>query len=142
MKTYRSHTFVAEITESHLRTNPNHRLAMRERALRPALRLGLHLGGVLLLVIVMPMRSRAEGEVHQREEGEDVRLNESDEDLEEIERDRAEHREKEADHDQQHLAGEDIAEETEAERDDAQRLEQQLQQADDQPNRPVLQGEV
>src|SRR5262245_41893719 len=131
MKTYRSHAFVAEITDSHLRTNPNHRLVMRERTLGTTLRLGLHLASVLLLRILMPMRSRAEGEVHQREEGEDVRLNESDEDLEEIERDRAEHREKEADHDEQHLASEDVAEETEAERDDAQRLEQQLQQAHD-----------
>ena len=70
-------------------------------------------------MILSAMRGRAECEEHQREEGEDERLNEPHEDLEEIERDRAEEWEQKANDDQQHLPREDVAKETEAERDDA-----------------------
>ena len=85
-------------------------------------------GGMMLLGIVMLMRRRPQCEEQQRQEGKDERLDEADEDFQEVERNRGETRTNERHHQQQHISGKDIAKKTEAEREHAQQFQEELNQ--------------
>ena len=101
-----------------------------------------HFGDVLFLRILMPMTGCAQGHEDKGQEGKDKRLNETDEDLEEVERYRSNKGEQVTYHEQEHISGEQIPKKTEAQRDDTQRLEHQLQYSDDQNQRALFEAEV
>src|SRR5579885_1528281 len=84
-------------------------------------------GGMLLFRVLVSVAGRAQRHEDERQEGEDKRLDEANEQFEEVERNGTDERHQERDDEQQHVAGEQVAKKTEAERQDAQRFKNQFQ---------------
>src|SRR3974390_1038840 len=101
-----------------------------------------HLGDMLFFGILMSMSGCAQSHKDESQEGKDKRLNETDEDFEEVERNGSYKRQQETYHQQEHITGEQVPKKTEAERDDTQRFEHQLQYSDHQNHRALFEAEV
>src|SRR3972149_882411 len=74
---------------------------------------------------------------HKRQHREDERLDDADEQLKAVEDDGQDHRRQEGEHQDNHLPGEHVAEETECEAHQPHHLRYQLQDADEDVDRPL-----